>query len=292
MFPLKVARLSFKDMLAAGRFDEVSSEIKPKNFQLPNVIVENLEAEFLDFGPPVYLQEVRSVFRKQNLWHATLPELCAFGAQNPEQQKSRAIAALGSLRRERSSPDFIYKGMSYAPYLYGNARKRGIDIFWVESKWEGSWTFLGICGQSRIEDRQFQIKVDSGKSLFERIKDAKIDLVETRIHENIFPGTPSSGSSVGVELMYFEKVVSHGQLLIEIDRHGYRPITIDEAVALLITHRDALINTTVVAIGSPFDKRHNRYAPAVFSRNGMTHLIGTPVGEKWLLGYRFGVVEK
>ena len=102
------------------------------------------EAEIIFIDKPAYRQGIRSLFRSRNLRFGTFLELLAVGIQDPNRQRHYPIVALGATYKERDKPDFIYKGMCYAPYLYGNKTKRGIDVFWVEEKWDEGWAFLGI----------------------------------------------------------------------------------------------------------------------------------------------------
>lgn len=136
--------ITFEKMLKAGKYDEVSDEIRRRIFPFAGTIRSGTEAELRFFDRPVYFPELRSIFRKSSLRFATFLELLAFGIQYPEPQRQYQIMALGTLYQEQSYPTFLYKGMCYAPYLYGTAKKRGIDSFWVEEKFDAGWAFLGI----------------------------------------------------------------------------------------------------------------------------------------------------
>jgi hypothetical protein len=136
--------MNLKDMIAAGRYDQVSPVITEDNFPMPANLVLGTEPKLFSYSEgfhpdSTYLDKKllaemdRQGYRPANLW-----ELLNYGSKNPSEQLKHPIIALGSEHREYV-PELSYT----FPLKKGDPCRR---LLGVDSKKGNSSTcrFLGV----------------------------------------------------------------------------------------------------------------------------------------------------
>lgn len=133
-------------MIREAKFDDYNTTINARNFPLRNrnywkTKPDIVSVELLTFGRRVDNNEILTAVTAKNLRFSTLVELLALAKHFPEESIRQPIVAMGSAWHERS-----YLGgpvLRYFPYLYSydHNKKRGLDLFWLETEWDENWAF-------------------------------------------------------------------------------------------------------------------------------------------------------
>ncbi len=81
--------------------------------------------------------EVLAEMKNRGLRPATLPELLAFGAQFPDEQRKYPIVALGSAWK-------YFEGCNFVPALVGQDNERRLSLYFDDcfTKWNSAYRFL------------------------------------------------------------------------------------------------------------------------------------------------------
>ena len=89
---------TLEEMIAAGKYDYVNSEITSINFPIPSDKSgsKNPEAIILHFNKRIDTEKLLKILNRKGFRPGTLPELLAFGAKYPEAQIRHWVIALGS----------------------------------------------------------------------------------------------------------------------------------------------------------------------------------------------------
>ncbi len=133
--------MSLSETIALGKYDCVSDNITEKKFLKPTLFAgvqqatQAVEAELLHFGS-ISSDSALANMKKQGFRPATIWELLAFGAKNPELQRQFPIVALGSscfLLWER-----------HVPILGGYFSGRGLYLYRFDDVWLGHFRFLVV----------------------------------------------------------------------------------------------------------------------------------------------------
>jgi len=126
VFPVTVDYTkSLSDMIEAGNYNRVNENITADNFPMEDKGEHEVKLEYYRFDATVTGEEALKLMDEAGFRPATLPELLAFGAAHPEEQRKFPIVALGSSWR---SPG----GYLHVPYLCEDARERDLHLCWLE----------------------------------------------------------------------------------------------------------------------------------------------------------------
>lgn len=125
------------EMIATGRYDWTNSDITSGHFPAKGSGVAELKLELVHLGKAASTDEVLRYLDEQGYRPATLPELLAFGAKFPEEQRKYPVVALASVwRRSDGSRD--------VPYLYRDDAGRNLSLHWSGDGWDGGYRFLAV----------------------------------------------------------------------------------------------------------------------------------------------------
>jgi len=128
---------SLADMIKAGNYDWVNSDINAKHFPIKGKGKHELTATLFHFDRYIESDDAIAEMDKQGYRPATIEELPALGEKYPELQKEFPIVALGSVWRGPS-------GDRYVAYLGWNGLERGLGLDWFGSRWSARWRFLAL----------------------------------------------------------------------------------------------------------------------------------------------------
>lgn len=128
--------MSLKDMISAGKYDGVNSDINDKNFPTEKHGHEEVETRLIHFDRNISTENAIKELDKMDLRPANLAELLAFGAKYPDEQRKFPIVALGS----------VWRGMDdrFVAYLWGYSGTRGLDLDWFSYDWHALSRFLAV----------------------------------------------------------------------------------------------------------------------------------------------------
>jgi hypothetical protein len=128
--------LTLMQMIAAGHYDWVNSDITPKRFPAHGHGKLELIAELVHFDRNISSDDAVAELERRGLRPATITELLAFGAAQPKKQRKFPIVALGSVAELGGERD--------VPYLYGGAASRRLGLHWRSVDWRGDSCFLAV----------------------------------------------------------------------------------------------------------------------------------------------------
>ncbi len=137
VYPITVDySMTLKQMIEAGRYDWVNSDITSKIFPVKGKGIVNLDTQLVHFRRDMSSEPGIAEMDKMGLRPATHAELLAFGAKYPEFQRQFPIVALGS------SDEVL--GDRSVLYLCSGGRGRSLNLSWFGGDWGGSFRFLAV----------------------------------------------------------------------------------------------------------------------------------------------------
>lgn len=114
----------------------------------------------------------------------------------------------------------------------------------------------------------FQVVVDYGRMIADMIASGHYDWVNPDITQDHFPPITIGGEGtieLKAELIHFGKTMSTDNVLIDLDRRGYRPATLSELLAFGAKYPEKQREFPVVALGSVWTNSDgNRYVPCLY----------------------------
>lgn len=125
-----------EEMIAAGRYGRVNSNITEENFPIKGSGKVDLNLELVCFNKYISSNEAIAELKKLGMRPATLPELLAFDEKYLEEQRKYPILALGSVWRD-------WDGRN-APCLWDGSDGRRLRLYWIEVVWGGDCRFLVV----------------------------------------------------------------------------------------------------------------------------------------------------
>ncbi len=129
--------LSFNEMVRAGKYDEVNSNITARHFPVKGKDNMNVKIELVQFSLDMSSEQVLIELFQTGLRPALIEELLAVGVLYPELQRQFPIVELGSVWRQPEG------GRSVA-YLVGNVHKRGLYLTWWSTGWLPRHRFIVV----------------------------------------------------------------------------------------------------------------------------------------------------
>lgn len=127
------------DMVAEGRYDEVSPEVTQQNFPFDYMGKGPVDVILVEIPGEATYNKIFAEFDGQGLRPATIHELLALGAAYPELQRQFSIVAYGSTW---ASP----RGYNLVPVLIGASEIRDLVLRWgnPDGKWPTGYRFLAV----------------------------------------------------------------------------------------------------------------------------------------------------
>lgn len=126
---------SFKQMIVAGHYDWVNSEIE-KNFSVQGTGTVNLDTELVHLNRNIGSDEALKELDHLGYRAATAEELLAFGAAYPEKQREFPIVALGTVRH--------VLGLRHVLCLWRDRSERRLVLRWFVLDWSDRYRFLAV----------------------------------------------------------------------------------------------------------------------------------------------------
>ena len=152
--------------------------------------------------------------------------------------------------------------------------------------------FRKLCGLPPILPT-FQVTVDYGKSLAEMIAAGNYDWVNEDITQDHFPIKGSGQEEKEVVLFHFDKVMTSEQAITDMDKAGFRPVLIEEFLALGAQQPELQKKFPIICLDSVWRSSHgDRYVPCLDCDGARRDLHLYGLGLAWVVDYRFVAVRK
>ncbi len=163
------------------------------------------------------------------------------------------------------------------------------------------YLFREIIQEGRAS-RYYSVYVNHERSIEEGVKAGAYDKIAPGIDSDGFPEQEEAREAITIALLYPDRPVSTGEVLQELNRHGYRPATIQELLSMGETYPDAQRRGPIIGLGSrryPYSHRAEKkdYLVPVLTGTGTKRaitLFWTEDNESdydWTPNDRFAVVR-
>lgn len=136
-YPLTVDySLTLEQMIEAGRYDWVNSDITAERFPIEGTGQVRLEGQLVYYGKSMSSEAVLTDMDQRGLRPATGAELLAFGEKYPELQRQFPIVELAASAEVRGGRCVLDLG--------GDDRRRYLYLGWFDGGWGGGCRFLAF----------------------------------------------------------------------------------------------------------------------------------------------------
>lgn len=125
------------EMILAGRYDWVNSDITAEHFPVTGEGEKSVEVTLFHFDRPIISEDAIREMDQAGFRPARIEELLALGAAQPDLQREFPIVELGSVWVGRG-------GCRDAGYLDCRGSKRELVLHWFDSGWDGHCRFAAI----------------------------------------------------------------------------------------------------------------------------------------------------
>lgn len=130
-----------REMVNAGNYDWINSDITEKNFPLPTELSGkkiSMSSKLFHFNKDISSEDAIFEIKKAGYYPATLAELLALGENHPELQREFPIVGLGSV---------LYNVIDFkpVPVICSNDNERKLSLPWLDREWSDDYLFLGGC---------------------------------------------------------------------------------------------------------------------------------------------------
>lgn len=259
-----------EEMVSAGNFDQVNSDINSEHFPVNHHGTSEVEMVLVLFNVNDYISSdiVMHKLDKMGLRPANLLELLAFGAAYPNEQRKARIVALGSVWHRPIGDRFM-------PYLDGDPVKRGLNL--NEPSWAGwldefaavrkpvdvstpSVTVLSPTPSKlssevkapRTTATTFHVKVNYDRTVEEMVRAGKYNWVASNVDSKHFPTNRHGTSEVEMVVIDFDHKVGSDEVLSELDKMGLRPAELLELLAFDSAYPETgrTFVSPIIALGS------------------------------------------
>ncbi len=128
---------TLKEMISAGKYDWVNSDITPEHFPITGKGISEEEVVLFHFDKTMTSEQVIAEMDKQGFKPASIEELLALGSSKPDLQKQFPIIALDSVWRNPN-------GRRCVPCLYYDGSRRKLDLDWFDFSWFPRYRFAAV----------------------------------------------------------------------------------------------------------------------------------------------------
>lgn len=143
IFPVTVDyNQSFRDMIKAGRYDLIDSEISEEHFPIDGQGRIETNLVLVHFNRKMSSDAVLKELEQRGLRPGMLPELLAFGAKYPDIQRQFPIIALGSSWTRSLFADCDVPCLKAE--VSAGVSKRRLSLAWCGSNWAIYCRFLAV----------------------------------------------------------------------------------------------------------------------------------------------------
>jgi hypothetical protein len=151
----------------------------------------------------------------------------------------------------------------------------------------------GFDEQPQLPFPSYTVMVSYDQNVEQMIKAGKYDWFNDDVTSRHFPSNEKGVAEVLVYLVNFNRDISSEDAVKELDRHGLRPATLKELLALGVAQPDLQRNDPIVALGSSLRDSDGRVRVPCLSGGGSSRRLrlGWWLGV-WRSYWRFAAVRK
>jgi hypothetical protein len=128
--------MSLLDMIAAGKYDWVNSDITVDRFPVGGTGTKKFRTRLFNFSRNFSLENAPEAMKREGFTPASHVHGLAFGAMFPDEQRKYPIACLGSSAQ--------VDGSLYVVSLSNLIIARDLNLCDWDGGWDGYWRFLGV----------------------------------------------------------------------------------------------------------------------------------------------------
>jgi len=132
----KITVTADENFVKAGNYDWVSPNINPKNFDVKENRLGDVEVSIIHIFRPMSSEDITKWMNEKGFKPGNLLELCALGAKFPDLQRQYPIVALGS--------SCVVGGYRAVPYLDGGDSLRYLGLDYRAGDWDAGCRFLAV----------------------------------------------------------------------------------------------------------------------------------------------------
>jgi hypothetical protein len=137
--------LSLEEMIKAGNYDWVNSDITAKRFPIKSTGADEWEFKMFHFDRSISSEDAVAGIKADdvaNPWQpAGIEHLLTYGKNNPEEQRKYPIIGLGSV--------CVVVGRRLVPYLFRFVSERCLGLDWWGGDWDAYCRFLAVRKKSQ-----------------------------------------------------------------------------------------------------------------------------------------------
>jgi hypothetical protein len=302
------------EMVEAGRYDHVNSDISDEHFPVSNHGSYETEIRLVNFNVQAYISSdvVKNRLDAMGLRPANLDELLAFGATYPNRQRKNRIVALGSMWH-RTVGDYL------VPYIGGTSTERSLGLYWSDwAGWQDEFAAVrkstdppAVVGDGAASSAAepspkpgaasptisstFHVTVDYDLTVDEMAKAGKFDWVAMGVDSRHFSTSHHGTSEVEMVLVQFDRNVGTEEVLHELGTRDLRPADALELLAFDASYPETgrTFPSPIVAFGSVHSQGSGE---ALLIENGVLarRLDSTAFSwySEWGTSYRFAAVRE
>jgi hypothetical protein len=138
----------------------------------------------------------------------------------------------------------------------------------------------------------FTVPVDYSQSLEQMIAAGEYNETNGDINPRNFRLEGAGCREVELTLVQFSRAMAPLELVMLMNRRGYRPATIEELLALGKAERDLQRSIPIVALGSGLRRHDRRYVPCVGGSASVRNLTLVVIYRRWSGCYRFAFAKR
>lgn len=128
--------MSLEDMIKAGRYDWINSDLTVEHFPIKGEGRVEFEAKLFSFDHIISSEDAKALIEEEGWEVAKTEHLLAFGAKNPKERWRYRIMALGS------SGELL--GGRLVPSLGWGDSEGSLDLLWWGNGWTSNCRFLAV----------------------------------------------------------------------------------------------------------------------------------------------------
>ncbi len=148
---------------------------------------------------------------------------------------------------------------------------------------------------TKLPPNVYRVKVNYDLPVEKVVKLGKYDWTDGDITSKHFPLKRSGTADVEIEIKHFNRKISSGEVIAELDTMGFRPAELHELGALGEQYPDSQREFPIIALGSVWHSLYSdyRYVPVIARRRGRGRGLGLSLfGDVWGASCGFSAVPK
>jgi len=260
------------NVVKAGKYNRVSTGINNDHFPVKRHGKAEVEIVLVHFTGSGYMTGGEVVRRLDIMGFrpAELPELLAFDAAYPDEQKHKSpIVAPGSVMANAEGIDAsmgpLVPELEFSAWnAFDGKPSRNLTLIQLGTTHINEWwaavrTSSGEVQPSHVEAVQptittFRVAVNYDQTVKEMVQAGKYDWSGSKfqVTGDTFPVNHRASGTVEIVLVHFHRHIGWQEALGELDKMGFRPAELPELLAFGATYPEKQREFPIIALGSQY----------------------------------------